>query len=246
MKLSAVLITKNEETNMTDCLRSVMFCDEIIVVDSGSSDQTTSIASQYGSKVFQNPFVDFASQKNFGISKAGGEWVFLIDADERVTTELAEEILKSIRNERCMGYWVRRRNRIFGRWMNGGANRHDWQMRLVRRQRARFGGKVHERIHVSGLCKYLKGRLNHLSTENISRYMKKLKQYTDFEIEEISKRSQNAAITPSLSKPVALFLKSMILQRGFRDGMEGFFFTVLSCYYEFVRQIKYWEKSCQS
>ena len=242
-RLSAVVIALNEEKNVRDLLANLSFCDEVIWVDSGSSDRTAALAKQGGAKVFERPFDDFASQKNFGISQAGGEWVFLIDADERVTPELAVEIRQTVKSPRMEFYRIRRKNRIFGRWMEHGINAHDWQLRLAATGKARFEGQVHERVRALSAPGRLKNLLLHYSTDSISSYMKKLLRYTELEVSSLRASGKKMEKTDMMLRPLARFGKMGVLQRGLLDGMPGFLFTVLSAYYEFVRRVKWWEKN---
>ena len=240
--LSAVLIVKNEEKNIVECLRRLAFCGEIVVVDSGSADRTVSLAKDLGAAVYSNPFVDYASQKNFAIGKASSDWVFLIDADERVSDELAREIIEILKHPTADGYLVKRMNRIFGRWMKHGANRDDFQLRLVRRQKAMFDGCVHERIRLEGPCPRLSNVLRHHSTESVSSYMKKLNLYTSLEVKVLEERHASTAAGKMKTRPLQFFFYRAFWQRGLRDGMEGFLFCILSAYYEFIRQAKHWGK----
>lgn len=240
MKISAVIITKNEEENIAACIRALSFCDEIILVDSGSADQTLSIARSLNAKIFTREFDNFASQKNFGISQAASEWVLLVDADERVTEELAQRILQSVELPGRDAYWVCRQNRLFGRIMRYGQNASDWQLRLVRKNMARFEGSVHERLAPPSACGRLSGQLLHDSTPTLRKYMAKLQHYTDLERDEMARRGTGES-RPSLRRPLLLIIRRGILERGFLDGFEGLLFLILSGYYEFVRQAKKWE-----
>ena len=242
-KLSAVIIAKNEEKNIADCIGSVGFCDEVIIVDSGSSDRTVELAKGAGARVTSNGFTDYASQKNFGIQKAAGEWVFLIDADERVTPDLANEIKAVLAQPKSDGYQVVRHNRIFGRWMRHGANRNDLQTRLVKKEKAVFRGPVHERIALEGDTPRFKNPLLHYSTDNLSSYMNKLNVYTKMEAALLGRKERGVSAGKMKLKPMAIFIVRAFWQGGILDGLEGFFFSVLSAYYEFVKRAKHWELS---
>ena len=239
--LSAVVIAKDEEKNIVECLKGLAFCNEVVVVDSGSSDRTVSLAKGLGAVVYSNPFVDYASQKNFAIGKASSEWLLLVDADERVSAGLADEILTTLKHPAADGYFVKRENRIFGRWMKYGANREDFQLRLVRQQKAVFEGRVHERIRVEGECSRLSNVLYHHSTDSVSVYMKKLNVYTSLEAKVLEERRADGSPAKMKSRPLQFFFYRAFWQQGLRDGTEGFLFSVLSAYYEFIRQAKYWE-----
>lgn len=241
MKLSAAVIARDEEKNIAGCLASLGFCDEIVVVDGGSRDRTVEIARAAGAQVFERPFTDFASQKNFAIECARGEWLLLVDADERPSEGLRREILETLERPRFDAYWVIRSNRIFGRWMRRGANAGDRQMRLVKRGTARFEGVVHERLRVDGPAGLLKEPLLHHSTASISAYMKKLNEYTALEVRECRARGRAFVARDLTRKPLARFVQLAFLKRGLEDGMEGFFFSALSAYYDFVRAAKQYE-----
>lgn len=243
MLLSAVLIVKDEHKNIRDCLEGLSFCDEIIVVDSGSADDTRAIAEAMGAKVYSHPFVNFASQKNFGIEKASGDWVLLVDADERVSEALACEIKKTLSKPSADQFFFLRENKLFGRWMRYGINKNDLQLRLARRGSARFRGLVHERIIPTGKKIALKNPLMHYSTESISGYMKKLNVYTSLEAGELKRRGAKASFFQMVWRPPAVFLHRIFWLQGMLDGMEGFFYGLLGAYYEFIRRVKYWEST---
>ena len=245
--LSAVLITRDEAKNIRECLDSAKFCDELIVVDSGSTDGTLDLARAAGAKVWTRPFSDgFAAQKNFAIEKASGDWVLLLDADERVSEALRREILAILERPKADGYFLRRHNQIFGRWMRHGANAHDLQLRLAKRSTAHFYGAVHERIRLEGKTETLKNPLRHLSTETISEYMKKLNAYTELEAEILAQSESSDPVRRMKQKPLLRLAQLLILKRAFVDGLEGILFAVLSAYYEFISLVKHWERSCKN
>lgn len=243
MKLSGVVITRDEENNILDCLSSLDFCDERIVVDSGSQDQTVARARSAGADVYFHPFENYADQKNFAISKATGEWVLLIDADERVNPALKEEIRQVLFCPSSEGYWLIRRNRVFGRFMQGGDHARDYQLRLVRAPLARFQGLVHERIILVGKTERLKEPLFHESTPTISAYMKKLNNYTALEARSNAERKMTRVWLHMMLFPLVKAVQRWIFKAGFRDGVEGFIFIVLSAYYDFIKAAKRWELS---
>ncbi|MFH1665268.1 MAG: glycosyltransferase family 2 protein, partial [Candidatus Omnitrophota bacterium] len=145
MAISAVIIVRNEVKNIEACVASVSWADEVVVVDSGSTDATRDLAMRSGAKVFEREFDDFAAQKNFGIEKAAGEWILFIDADERVSRPLAGEILRAVAAGEHQGYYIPRTNIIFGREMKYGGHRGDKHLRLFRKDAARFEGIIHEK-----------------------------------------------------------------------------------------------------
>ena len=246
MLLSAVVIIYNEEKNIVDCLSCLSFCDEIIVVDSGSTDRSVALAQGMKAKALTHPFTDYASQKNFGIAAARGDWVLLVDADERVTFELAREIQKTISVSSGDGYEFLRQNRIFGRWMHHGSNAGDYQLRLVKRQKAKFQGLVHERVILESPAGRLRAPLLHYSTRTVPDYMKKLNVYTDLEARIMRKNPDRRSELQMKWVPPALFVRRYFLKGEFLDGIEGFLFCILSAYYEFVKRAKCWESEMNS
>lgn len=239
--VSAVIIVRNEEKNIDDCLSSLKFCDEVIVVDSGSRDRTAEWAGRRGARIFQKNFTDFSSQKNYGIQKASCDWILLVDADERVSPELAEEIRRVIDRSQADGYYLLRHNQIFGRWMKYGANAKDKQLRLVQKGKGRFEGVVHERIRPPGRAGVLHHALLHYSTRTVSAYMKKLNLYSSLEVEVLKQRNTVFFEKKMKRRPILLFFYLAFWKKAVLDGPEGFFFAALSAYYEFVRLAKYWE-----
>ena len=240
-RLSGVVIVRDEEKNIRECLEGLRFCDETVVVDSGSRDRTVEMARSVGAKVFPKPFVDFASQKNFGIEKASGEWLLLVDADERVSPELAFEIKQVLQKPQADGYFVRRLNRIFGRWMKHGGSGNDSQLRLARKEKAVFQGRVHERIRLDSPIGRLQNPLWHASTPTVRDYMRKLNHYTSLEAGGLAGKNEIFSEKKMKRRPLFLFFYLQGWKRGFLDGAEGFIFNMLSAYYEFVRRAKHWE-----
>ena len=168
--------------------------------------------------------------------------MLLVDADERVSPDLKEEILKTLAVPEAQGYRLLRKNKIFGRWMQGGENAQDYQLRLLRRSSARFEGLVHERIVEEGIkVKKLKSPLYHYSTANISAYMAKLNQYTALEARLLRWNKSDSVFKKMIAWPVLKAFQRFFLKKGFEDGFEGFVFILLSAYYDFIKWVKCWE-----
>ncbi len=245
-RISAVLIALNEEANLPECLDSLRFCDEIVLVDGGSRDATIRIARERGVRVTERPFDDFASQKNHAMETATGDWLFFVDADERPTPELAREIVREISFGRRDAFRFPRKNRIFGRWMKNGANAADRPVRLVRKGKARFEGAVHERLVVSGSVGDLRSPLLHHSTPDVSAYMRKLIAYTRLESKTRRDRGDVFRESDLRKKPLLRFFQIAFLKKGLLDGVEGFFLCVFSAYYDFVSAAVRWEEEDRS
>lgn len=243
MKLSAVVITKNEEKDISACLESLRFCDELIVIDSHSTDNTVMQAKAFTDKVFIRSFDDFSTQKNFGVTLAMHQWILSVDADERISQQLADEIkiiLDHMGND-IHAYALHRINFIFGKKMRFGANRGDRPVRLFHKEFARFEGIVHERLVVDGKIGVLREPLFHHSTSTAKEYIRKLNQYTRLESKQLYVRGITFGYFQFCFRPLARFFQRYVLQLGFLDGAQGFFFALLSSFYDFVKYAKLWE-----
>ena len=232
-RLSAFVITKNEEENIGACLESLRFADEIVVLDSGSVDKTAQLARGYTGKVFNRAFDDFSSQKNAAVGHCSGEWVLCVDADERVDRALADEIRRVIERPRADAYRIRRRTNLFGRDFRFSGLQKDRPIRLFRRDRARFVNPVHEELTVSGAVSELQNTLKHRSFQKVGEHLRRLRLYTALE-----PAPKNGAGRSLLARPAGRFYSIYVAGQGFRDGFEGFLYAVLSAYYEFVRLAK--------
>lgn len=249
-KLSVVLAVYNEELNLTDCLKSVEgLADEIVIVDGGSIDKTVEIAKKFKAKVIQtdNPPI-FHINKNKAIDRATGDWILQLDADERVTDELAKEIKRAINNEKGInGYWLPRKNFFLGRFLEKGGQYPDYTMRLYKRGRGRLPAKdVHEQAVVEGQVSILKNNLLHLRDLTFSKYIEGLDRYTNIMAAQLAesrlKIGALSFIDHILFKPLAWFLKTYIRHKGFQDGFPGFVFSYFSSLRFPISYMKYWSK----
>lgn len=243
--ISAVVITKNEETNIEECLKSILWIDEIIVVDAESSDRTVEIAKKFTSKVIIRKFVSYSDQKNYGIELTKNKWILNIDADERVSDELANEIIglqDSFEKEsRINGYKIPIKNYYFGRFLKHGGFFPDFHLRLFDKRYEKFESKiinVHEGVNVNGDVGYLKGCIVHCAYKNIKDYFCKFNKYTTMEASGYF----NNNILPTgynlIIKPLHRFIKSYIIRAGFLDGIPGFLACIFSSFYIFVAELK--------
>ena len=187
-KISTVIITLNEEENIKECLESIKWTDEIIVIDSFSTDNTVKICKNFSKnvKVFKRKWTGYSNQKNFGIKKAKYNWILSIDADERITPELKEEIKEVLsqknKEEYYKGYKIPRKNFYFGKWIKWGGNYPDYQLRLFHKKYGKFKNiPVHEGVIVNGPVSTLKNPLLHYSYKNIDEYFKRFMKYTELE-----------------------------------------------------------------
>lgn len=244
MKISVTIITLNEEDRLADALQSVTWADEIVVVDAGSTDRTVAIARQYTDRVITHPWSGYAAQKNFADDQASCEWILSLDADERVSPELKRSIERLKREgPRYDGYRIARRAWYLGRWINHSGWYPDYQLRLYRRDRARWQGDyVHESVRVNGRVGTLAGDLWHFTRRNLAEHHDVLGRYTTLAAESDFAQGKRVGWLSLLVKPPLAFLRSYILKQGFRDGIPGLVIASFAGYYVFLKQAKLWEK----
>jgi len=246
--LSVVISAHNEEKNIKECLESVgNLADEIIVIDNSSTDRTGEIAKKLGAKVItqENDYKKIDLQKNFGFDHASGDWIFSLDADERITPKLSDEIKKTILlTNDISGYFVPRKNIIFGRWIRHSIWWPDYQLRLFKKGKGRFPKvSVHQPIDVKGETRHLSEPLIHNNYNSISQFVFKMNTiYTEIESEEMVKSGHKVSASDSIKMPVSDFLKTYFLQKGYKDGLHGFVLSVLQSFYMFLVFAKTWER----
>jgi glycosyltransferase involved in cell wall biosynthesis len=222
IKLSIAIITKNEEDNLTDCLRSASFADDIVVVDSGSTDRTVEVAGDFGCRVFVEDWKGYGPQKNSALNKCKNEWAFILDADERMPEETARSIMRVLERPEAVAYRLNRRNFLHGRWMKHSGYWPDKQIRLVNRTRGRFQNAIHERWEAKGLIQDMDAHIDHHAFNNYSDMLKTLNDYSTVIAKELFASGRRAnALTPAYHG-IGMFFKIYLLEKGFLDGMDGF------------------------
>ncbi len=245
MKLSVVLSVLNEAKNLSRVLSSVSFADEIIVIDNGSSDKTTEIAKNFSAKIYSRPNnIMLNINKNFGFKKASGGWILNLDADEVVERDLRLEILKCIQKNVLDGYWISRKNIIFGKWIKHSFWWPDYQMRLFKNGKGKFACQhVHETLAVDGKTDYLKNPLLHYNYDTVSQFLFKLdKIYTENEVERFIKSGKRLSWNDALKMPAEDFLKTFFAQKGYLDGLHGLVLSLMQAFYQEVLFAKIWER----
>ncbi|MFH1825457.1 MAG: glycosyltransferase family 2 protein [Candidatus Firestonebacteria bacterium] len=238
--ISAVIITKNEEKNIKDCLKSLDFVEEIIVVDTESSDKTVKVAKRFTEKVYLRTLDNYANQKNFGISKAKNEWILSVDADERVSDKLKKEILSKNLNKD--GYFIPIKNYFLGRWLKYGGQYPDYHLRLFKKSKGRFYSKIKQVHEGVSLNSRNAGKLNcsilHYSYPNISFYFEKFNRYTYLDALGRFQNHLKPSIYGVFIRPIYRFIKWYILKLGALDGISGLLFHIFSAFYIFASEIK--------
>ncbi len=243
-KLSAIVPTYNEENNIEECLRSISFADEIIVVDSFSTDRTVEIAQKYATKVVQHEYDYSAKQKNWIIPQAKYQWVLIVDADERVPPELQKEILKVLESPRYDAYWIGRRNFFGKKEIKHGSWGRDKVIRLFKRDRARYEDKeVHEEMIVDGNVGSLKNKFIHYTYHGVEDYLKRLHRYAEWGANQRMKEGWKGRWYHIALFPIFTFFRNYIINLGFLDGIEGFIIEALNSYYVFLKYLKLFERT---
>lgn len=247
-KLSVVVITKDEEKNIHRCLESVSWADEIIVVDSHSTDRTTTIASEMGARVYSIDWKGFGHAKREGVDKARSDWILSLDADEVVSGELALEIKKVLENDmEYSGYYLTRKANFLGRWIYHCGWYPDPVLRLFLKSKGNFNDAlVHEKAVVNGKCSWLKGELLHYSYPTMTGYLAKFNRYTTLGAEKAHSEGKKTSCFDLVIKPPASFFKHYIVKQGFRDGWEGFLISILSATAVLVKYAKLRELARES
>jgi glycosyltransferase involved in cell wall biosynthesis len=241
--VSAAIITLNEQHNIAGALESVSWADEIIIVDSGSQDRTLEICRGFTDKIFRREWTGFVDQKNYAVAKASNDWILSLDADERVSPELREEIREEMRSGfRNDGYSIPRKARFMGRWILHGDWYPDCQVRLFDRRKGKWrGGRVHESVTVAGTTGRMRAEIHHYTYRDFSEYLRKLETYSTLAAMDYSERGRKTAPLMLLAKPLGVFVKAYLLKGGFRDGSAGFVVAVMGAVSVFFKYAKLYE-----
>jgi (heptosyl)LPS beta-1,4-glucosyltransferase len=246
-RLSVVVVTLNEEDRIRACLESVAWAQELIVVDAESRDKTATIARELTDHVFVRPWPGYATQKNFGLERATGDWILSLDADEIVPAELHREITAIVAGAgEADGYAIARRNVFWGRWVRHGGLYPDWQVRLFRRGRGRFlERRVHESVQVDGPVRRLaRGYLEHRSYRDVADFLERADRYATLAADEwIAAGRPSRPLVDLVGRPLGRFLGMYVARAGFLDGWRGFLLAVLYGYYVLLRSAKVWERT---
>ena len=241
--LSVAIITLNAAAHLEACLQSVRFADEIVVVDSGSTDGTPALADRVGARVIQQDWLGFGPQKQFAVAVAGHDWVLCLDADERVTPELQTSIENALKNPSTAAFRFPRCNRFLGRYLKHGEGYPDWSLRLFDRRQARWSDDaVHEKVDTKSSVGELAGDLLHDSAESLAAYLTKQNRYTTLAAEMALAAGKRASFGRIAFSPLVRFIKFYVIRQGFRDGLPGLIHIAIGCFNSFMKYSKMLER----
>ena len=241
MNLSAVVLTKNEESNIEKCLENLNFCDEVVVIDDNSVDATTKVARKFGARIYSHALQgDFANQRNFGLKKTKGKWVLYVDADERVSKALAEEIIEAIKSSEFSGYYLNRSDIWLGKKLIGGEWGTTKLLRLARKEAGKWERRVHESWDIKGSTKALKSPLWHYPHKNMKAFVNQVAYYSELHASENLKEGKKASFSKVICYPLAKFFNNFFLRSGYKDGTRGFVFAIMMSFHSFLAWSKQW------
>lgn len=241
--ISCVILTKNEEKNISKCLSSVSWCDEIVVIDDESTDKTLDLVKKTKARIFVRPKNnDFSSQRNFGLDKAKGDWVLFVDADEVVSSALWYEIMQHTNatiND-YSGFFIRRIDTIWGKELNHGETGNIKFLRLAKKDSGRWIGRVHEVWDVKGNKIPLKNPLNHYPHISVEKFLREINYYTDLRAKELSENKTKVFWGSIIIFPFTKFILNYLIKRGFQDGIQGLIMATLMSFHSFLVRAKLW------
>jgi glycosyltransferase involved in cell wall biosynthesis len=238
-ELSLVVITRDAGAQLAACLDSARFAAEMLVVDSGSQDDTVEIARARGARVIVQPWLGFGPQRRYAVGEAAHDWVLCLDADEQLSPELAMAINAALREPTHAAFKMARRNRFFGRWLRHGEGYPDWTLRLFDRRHARWtDDPVHEHVLADGLVGRLDGDLLHASAESLDAYLSKQNRYTTLQAEAMHARGEHFSWARLIGSPLVRFVRFYLLRAGFLDGAAGLVHIAIGCFGTFCKYAK--------
>jgi len=237
--LTAVVLTRNEAHNICDCLDTLAWADDLVVLDSFSTDETVELAKSKGATVFQHPFHDYASQRNRGLELVDSEWVFFVDADEQASPELAREVREVIVKRSEAGWWVPRKNYIFGKWIRHTGWYPDYQLRLLKRGKAHYdpSREVHEVVILDGEAGHLQNTLTHYNYQTVRQFLTRQRVYTDYEAGILFSQGVRPKPQNYILQPLREFWRRYVTWQGYLDGGHGLLLSLLMAYFNGVMYI---------
>lgn len=245
MRISAAIIVYNEEANIAELCESLMFVDEIVIVDSDSTDLTVEISKKYTDKIFNREFKGYKDKHEFADAQTTGDWIFWVDADERVTDELKtaiDNLRNKSDNELADGYKISRKTFFMNRWIRHCGWSPDYQMRLYRKSKSYWDGvPPHQTARVRGRVETLEGELLHYTKHDLREYHQVTESYATLAAEHLASEGCKPSSLSLLTKTVAAFCRTYIVKQGFRDGVPGMIISIFTAYGVFLKYAKAWE-----
>ena len=243
MNLTCVILTKNEEENISECIKSVYFCDEVIIIDDYSTDKTTEIARKLGARVYKRSLNDdFASQRNFGLAKATSKWALFLDADERIAVALRDEIIQMVSNPLITyeGFFLKRKDVVWGKEINQGEVGRVKLLRLAKKSSGKWRRRVHEIWQIKGKTKALVNPILHYPHSNLREFIKDINYFSTLHSSANRQERKNASLAKIVIWPLGKFVYNWIFKLGFRDKTAGFVTAGVMSFHSFLAWSKLW------
>lgn len=241
--ISTVVLTKNEQRNIKECLSSLSWCDEVIVIDDFSNDKTAEFAKDLGAKVYQHHLNnDFASQRNFGLKQARGEWVLFIDADERISPQLAEEIKNLYLKTTCSGFNIKRVDYLWGKAIRFGETGNVRLLRFGKRNLGVWKRKVHEFWEIKGSIGEFKNPIQHFPHQTVDEFLQEINFYSTLHAQALKEEGAKTSFFLILLNPLGKFIVNWVFKLGFLDGMPGFIIAIMMSFHSFLARAKLYLK----
>lgn len=241
--ISAVVLTKDEEENIKECLEGLSWCDEVIIIDDNSVDKTVDIAKRFEAKIYIHPLeYDFSAQRNFGLEKTKGDWILFIDADERISPALWYEIM-AITNDpsnEYSGFYLKRKDVIWRKQLNYGETGNIKLLRLAKRDVGKWQGKVHETWIIKGKTSTLQNSLTHYPHQSIKKFLQEINYYTNLRAQELYKKKVRSYWWSIILFPKGKFFLNFLIKKGILDGLPGLIFALLMSFHSFLVRGKLW------
>jgi glycosyltransferase involved in cell wall biosynthesis len=242
-RIAAVIIVKNEEDHIQSCIESVNWVDEVVVVDTGSTDRTVDAAKRFTFNVYEIEFDGYGDAKNYGMSRATSEWILSLDADERISPQLRDEIEQVLEKPGRDGYYIPRKPFFLGKAIVHGGWYPGYVLRLFRKSKGVFSSRrVHEEVELTGSTSRLRNPILHHTDPSLNHYLAKMNTYTSLATDVLLEEGSFFRLFRLLCNPPFMFLKMYFFKLGFLDGMHGFLLAVLSAFHVFVKYAKLWER----
>lgn len=243
MSISASIITYNNERTIENCLKSLGWADEIIVVDSFSTDLTYEICKKYAHKIEQRKWPGFRDQYDYATSLAAHDWIIFVDADEVISPELADEVVKAASEGKYDGFLIYRQTYYLGRWIRHGGWNPDREIRLYKKGKGRWEGGLHATVRIEGKIGKLDEIIEHYNYRDISDQINTIDRYSRNAAEDMLQQGRKYSLIQLIFRPIFRFFRDFIIKKGYKDGLPGFIIAVATGFYVFIKYAKLWEAS---